>query len=252
MSPLQNPMIKKPEDLKRMFVNGAIPTESDFADLIDSFVPKDMLPADDVDALRALIAWWRNGGANGTSASPPAPGGTGGGGSSGTAPPPSDGTSGAPNPGAAPAPGGGASPGNGAGPGKAVPSPGVPAGGGSATVVTVAADGKWHPLPVTQQSLGTWTCVASTVNAQPSYRITNHAIAVVGTRQAARRLVQSVDRDSLIPWHTIQFKWQPDSGASYQLNVRSRGAFGKDGKGQPTQIRCEIGRSSSAAQAGQD
>ncbi|TKC88720.1 hypothetical protein FAZ69_13285 [Trinickia terrae] len=231
-------MIKKPEDLKNVFVNGAIPTQMDFADLIDSFVPKDQLPDADLQALRELIGWWRSRDAgaapgSGTSGSPANPG------------------SGTPAPGVSPtppvAPGSGASPGSGAAPagdagsGKG-PGTAAPPSDSTGASCTVPADGNWHPLPITDKTVGTWTCTASTVNARPSYRITNSAIAVVGKQLSARRLVQSVDRDSLIPWHVLQFKWLPESGSSFQLNVRARSAFGPDAGGKQTQILCRWAR----------
>ena len=113
---------------------------------------------------------------------------------------------------------------------------------GTGTSCTVPADGEWHPLLVTDKTVGTWACSASTVNARPGYRIVNNAIAVIGTQLSARSLVESVDRDSLIPWHTLQFKWLPETGSSFQLNVRARSAFGLDTGGNTMQIHCRWAR----------
>ncbi|WP_322044099.1 hypothetical protein [Paraburkholderia sp. J67] len=238
MFSLQTPMIKKPEDLKSVFLNGAIPTQMDFADLIDSFVPKDELSDADLGALRELIAWWRSGNAR-TGAPGDAASGTGS--NPGTGAPltpveplvpvqplvPVE----PPAPAIPPAPVVPAAPGIGATPAGAPSS-------GTATSCVVPADGKWHPLPITDKTVGTWACTAATVNARPGYRIVNNAIAVIGTQLSARRLVQSVDRDSLIPWHTLQFKWLPETGSTFQLNVRARSAFGSDTAGKAMQIQC--------------
>jgi hypothetical protein len=216
------PMIKKPEDLKKVFANGAIPTQSDFADLIDSFVPKDQLSASDLQALRELITWWRSRStANPDNAvSPASPSSAFGAVAQAI-------SANASNPSAAAS---GNTSAQAAGT-AAPPSTG-------ATSAVVPADGNWHEIPVTSKTPGTWDCSASTVNARASYRITNHAVAVVGASLAARHLVQNVDRDSMIPWHTIQFKWLPESGSSFALNVRARSAFGPDANGLPTQIQC--------------
>jgi hypothetical protein len=229
-------MIKTPQDLKNVFVDGAIPTQDDFVNLIDSFVPSDELPDADLQALRELIGWWRSRDKRDTGGATP-----GGSGSSGGGTPEGNGNAG----GGMPAPGGRpatpAAPGDRASPGNST-APADDAASGNGASQKVAADGKWHPLPITNKTVGTWTCSASTVDARASYRITNNAIAVVGTQLSARRLVQNVDRDSLIPWHVIQFKWLPESGASFQLNVRARSAFGPDANGQPTQILCRWAR----------
>jgi hypothetical protein len=226
-------MTKKPEDLKKVFVNGAIPTQTDFSDLIDSFVPKDQLSDSDLQALRELIAWWRNRStANPDNLTLP--------GSPSSAP-------GAVAP-AVPAGSSNQSPAvvsNGSSQGQAPPVQGAgtqvaPSAG--ATSAVVPADGNWHELPVTDKSPGTWDCSASTLNPRASYKITNQAVAVVGTSLAARHLLQNVDRDSVIPWHTIQFKWLPESGSSFALNVRARSAFGADANGLPTQIQCRWAR----------
>lgn len=52
-------MIRQPADLKPLFHNGAVPGQNDFADLIDSFVPRDALSDADLATLREMAAWWR-------------------------------------------------------------------------------------------------------------------------------------------------------------------------------------------------
>ncbi|RDU97547.1 hypothetical protein [Trinickia dinghuensis] len=250
-------MIKKPEDIKKVFVNGARPTESDFADLIDSFVPRDSLPDDDLEALRQIIAWWRkrSPACSGDTGTSPSAGASDSGGAA-SAPAPTAGTLNPTDDWAVFDGGGSTGSGTSSGAGVASPAGGAssagsatPAGAGTAaSVVTVPADGKWYPLSITEKTVGTWMCLASTVDARSSYRIKNTAMAAVGARAPARRLVQNVERDSLLPWHTIQFKWVEGAGSSYALNVRARIAFGPNCKGLPTQIRCEITRRAAAGQ----
>lgn len=200
-------MIKKPEELKKAFVNGATPTEADFGDLIDSFIPRDQATNEELYTLREIIAWWHSLGSAMTAVTPPS-----------TVQAASDPVSPATSPPA--------------------PAPNSATSTGSSTV---AADGKWHALSITSEHTGTWLCSATTLNARPGYRITNNAIAVVGRDN--KRLLQNVDRDSIIPWHTLQFSWQPIAdGAQYQLNLRARRAFGPDNAGKPTQIQCLITR----------
>jgi hypothetical protein len=232
-------MVKKPEELKKAFSNGAIPTEADFGDLIDSFIPRDLVTDAELQALREMLDWWRTQGANAAA----------GGGASAPAPA-SAGTAAAAQPNSAPANSlatAHASPAT--TPSSAdvpVTAPASTQPSGAATVVsasnlTVAADGKWYALPITTGQSGTWVCIASTVNARAGYRISNHAIASAGN--GGKRLVQNVERDSIIPWHTLQFAWQPLAGGTqFQLNLRARGAFGPDSGGKPTQIQCRITR----------
>lgn len=191
-------MIRKTSDLKQAFATGAMPSGEDFADLIDSFVHTDRLSNEDLQSLREIIDAWRKG-----KAPRPAPDVTP------SPPPPS------PRP---PAP---------------TPEPLPP--DASASLV-VSADGQWHALPITDQTPARWLCSAVTCNARPGYRMQNDAIA--SSQDSGARLIQTVERDTFIPWRTLQFGWQAGAGTTRQLNVRSRSDFGADSSGQPSRILC--------------
>ena len=220
-------MIKKPEDLKNVFVDGAIPNQDDFRDLIDSFIPKDLLSDEDLRSLPGLIAWWRTqtvlpvaGPSTAPQLAPSAAAPTPVVPSPTTAVPAST----TPQPATTPIP--------------TIPQPAA-ADPHAPIVLSVAADGEWHALPISQATVGVWQCMATTLKARPGYRIINNTVAVVGTQLSARRLVQNVDRDSWLPWHTVQFAWQI-TGSHYQLQVRARAAFGPDINGGVTQIQCRL------------
>jgi len=256
-------MLKKTADLKKAFSNGAIPTEADFSDLIDSFVPKDQLTDDELQTLRDIVAWWRNrdpaqaGAADLnstatvqetvlTSASPTVL-------ASAPASVPASQQLRAPAHVSASAPASATvqvSPAPAVDPAVTLTTvaailteispvkPSITALPADSPSLTVPADGLWHALPITQQTIGIWLCAATTVNPRPGYRITNNMIAEVSAQDFARRLVQNVERDSFIPWHTIQFSWQRGIGGVYQLKVRSRSVFGPDSNSRPTKILC--------------
>mgnify|MGYP002148518972 CR=1 FL=1 len=101
---------------------------------------------------------------------------------------------------------------------------------------TVAADGRWYTLPVTTATPGVWLCVASTVNARASYRISNHALVEIGSQH--KNIQQTVSRDSFLPWHSVQFGWLPGPQDQFQLSLRARSDFGMDSYGNPAQIDC--------------
>lgn len=209
-------MIKRPDELKKTFANGATPSGGDFADLIDSFVPRNELTSDEVRTLREIIAWWRSQNPAPSPDSGSQAGGQTSGGqpdAGGDAPPPT------PDPGPGPAP--------------------DPAPSGDTRRFTVPANGNWFTLPVTSDQPGHWRCLANTLDPRPSFRVSNTATARVD-QQGERHLRQDLDRDSFLPWHTIQFEWLPSSGGLYQLALRTRCDFGVNTQGQPTQIDCQL------------
>lgn len=229
-------MVKKPDDLKQAFADGAIPTGADFADLIDSFIPRDQLTETELRTLREMIAAWRS---RHPDSDPPEPTPTPAPTPQPTpAPPPTP----APDPVPSPQPD----------PPAPEPTPPVPVPDPTPPVpdpaptpdqpdsrrFTVAADGRWYTLPVTTATPGVWLCVASTVNARASYRISNHARVEIGSNH--KRIQQTVSRDSILPWHSVQFGWLPGPQDQFQLSLRARSDFGMDSYGNPAQIDCQL------------
>lgn len=224
-------MVKKPDDLKQAFADGAIPTGADFADLIDSFIPRDQLTEAELRTLREMIAAWRSRHPDNDPPEPtptpqpeptPAPAPTP---DPEPAPEPEPLPDPAPQPGPAPGPAPTPQP-------DPMPAPDQP----DAQRFTVAADGRWYTLPVTTATPGVWLCVASTVNARASYRISNHARVEIGSNH--KRIQQTVSRDSILPWHSVQFGWLPGPQDQFQLSLRARSDFGMDSYGNPAQIDC--------------
>jgi|SRR5471032_3223479 len=209
-------MIKKPAELKLKFRNGTLPDQDDFGDLIDSFLPREAISDQDLAALREMAVWWRSGGPGtalpGAPTVPPIPGATP--------------ASSLPVPDATPLPSqdGDAS--------TPVPPLSLPAS-------LIAADGSWAHLPVTTAQPGTWLCSVVTVQPRPGYRVSGNAIAAVDAR--GKRLVQCMERDSLLPWRSLQFAWFPIDGSDrHYLALRARMGFGADSTGADARILCTI------------
>lgn len=206
-------MIKKPEELKKTFSNGRIPTQGDFGDLIDSFVPYDVINADDLSSLHEMAVWWRSADRSGMAVTPSADMDT----TAVSGPDPKFATL------------------------SAAPQPLQTAISLGANIENsvVDADGKWHLLTPITDKTGTWTCSVETINPSPGFKVSGTAIAVSGSDSP--RLVQIMDPESLFAWRTLQFKWQKSAdGAPSQLALRSRYSFGTDTTGAPARIHCRI------------
>ena len=55
-----------------------------------------------------------------------------------------------------------------------------------------------------------------------------------------KRIQQTVSRDSILPWHSVQFGWLPGPQDQFQLSLRARSNFGMDSYGNPAQIDCQL------------
>ena len=62
---------------------------------------------------------------------------------------------------------------------------------------------------------------------------------LIGNR-LPERIQQTVSRDSILPWHSVQFGWLPGPQDQFQLSLRARSDFGMDSYGNPAQIDCQL------------